>query len=305
MSVSRCATRPGEVEVLDLEDTRSVTVDVSVLGSGSSEPTIISASWRELTDSASTVSIVAPRRMTVTSSATDEHLVELVGDEDDREALGLELTQVVEQLVDLLRDEHDGRLVEDDDLGAAVEHLEDLDALAGADAEVLDQHVGLDAEAVGRRRSRRSSARASSPMPCSFSAPSTTFSRTVRLSASMKCWNTMPTPAAIASAGDESATCWPLTSIVPESGFCTPYRIFISVDLPAPFSPTIAWTVPRSTSMLTSWLATTPGNVLPMSRSRTTTSWLVVVLFTDSPLVRATAVARAHTLREDPGHVSR
>ena len=79
-----------------------------------------------------------------------QHLVELVRDEQHREALGLELAQVVEQLVDLLRHEHRGGLVEDEDPGAAVEHLEDLDALALADAEVGDQPVGLDAEAVRR-----------------------------------------------------------------------------------------------------------------------------------------------------------
>ena len=43
--------------------------------------------------------------------------------------------------------------------------------------------------------------RALAPMPYSFSLPRTTFSRTVRLSASMKCWCTMPMPRAMASAG--------------------------------------------------------------------------------------------------------
>ena len=66
----------------------------------------------------------------------------------------LELAQVAEELVDLLRHEHRGRLVEDEDPGAAVEHLEDLDPLPLADAEVLDQRVGVDVEAVARRRSR-------------------------------------------------------------------------------------------------------------------------------------------------------
>ena len=63
----------------------------------------------------------------------------------------------------------------------------------------------------------------------------------------------------------------PSTSIVPSSGFWTPYRIFISVDLPAPFSPTIACTVAARTSMSMSWLAMTPGNRFPMPRSRTAT----------------------------------
>ena len=93
-----------------------------------------------------------------------EHLVELVRDEDDGEALGLELAQVVEELVDLLRHQHGGRLVQDQDLRAAVEHLEDLDALPVADAEVLDQSSGSTPRpyaseislirASGRRRSR-------------------------------------------------------------------------------------------------------------------------------------------------------
>ena len=111
------------------------------------------------------------------------------------------------------------------------------------------------------------SARAASPMPCSFSAPSVTFSSTVRLSASMKCWKTIPMPWAIASAGVAKVTSVPLTLIVPSSGFCTPYRIFISVDLPAPFSPTSAWMVALRMVMSMSWLAITPGNRLPIPRS--------------------------------------
>ena len=78
-----------------------------------------------------------------------EDLVELVGDEDDREALGLELAQIAEELVHLLRHQDGGGLVEDDHLRAAVEDLEDLHALAGTDAQLLDQLVRLDAEAVG------------------------------------------------------------------------------------------------------------------------------------------------------------
>ena len=77
-----------------------------------------------------------------------QHLVELVADERHGHALGAQVGQRGEQRVDLLRDEHGGRLVEHDHAGAAVEHLEDLDALAVADAEVLDEGVGVDVEAV-------------------------------------------------------------------------------------------------------------------------------------------------------------
>ncbi|CDX36333.1 hypothetical protein MPLDJ20_20514 [Mesorhizobium plurifarium] len=41
---------------------------------------------------------------------------------------------------------------------------------------------------------------------------------------------------------------------------------FMRVDLPAPFSPTTAWTVPNFTAKLTFESAFTPGNVLLMPR---------------------------------------
>src|SRR3954447_15906001 len=95
------------------------------------------------------------------------------------------------------------------------------------------------------------------------------FSRTVKLSASMKCWWTMPIPAAIASDGLRKCTSRPSRRICPSSGRCSPYRVFISVDLPAPFSPTIACTWPRRTASRMSRLATTPGKRLVMPRSST------------------------------------
>ena len=85
----------------------------------------------------------------------------------------------------------------------------------------------------------------------------------------MKCWNTMPMPSAMASVGEPNETSLPLTVSVPSSGFCTPYRIFISVDLPAPFSPISACTVPERMVMSTSWLAITPGKRFPTPRTRT------------------------------------
>ena len=61
---------------------------------------------------------------------------------------------LLEQLLDLLRHEHRRRFVEDEDLGAAVQHLDDLDTLAFADLERLDQLVGVDVEPVVARRPR-------------------------------------------------------------------------------------------------------------------------------------------------------
>ena len=80
-----------------------------------------------------------------------EHLVQLVGDEDDRHPAGLEAAEDLEQLERLLRRQHRGRLVEDQDVGLAVERLQDLDPLLLADGQVGDQRVGVDLELEARR----------------------------------------------------------------------------------------------------------------------------------------------------------
>src|SRR3954465_7271697 len=49
---------------------------------------------------------------------------------------------------------------------------------------------------------------------------------------------------------------------VPASGRCAPVRIFTSVDLPAPFSPTSAWISAGRTSRDTSSSALIPPNCL-------------------------------------------
>ena len=59
-----------------------------------------------------------------------------------------------------------------------------------------------------------------------------------------------------------SATGWPWTSIVPSSGRWAPVITLISVDLPAPFSPTRAWTSPARRSNETPFRAWTPANAL-------------------------------------------
>ena len=48
----------------------------------------------------------------------------------------LELTEDAEEVVGLGRRQHAGRLVEDQDVGAAIERLQDFDALLQADREV-------------------------------------------------------------------------------------------------------------------------------------------------------------------------
>ena len=128
--------------------TSSRTVDSRVSGDGSSPPTISSASRRAVTSPGSTVATVVPRRITVISSATASTSSSLCEMNSTVMPSDLSSRRLREQLVDLLRDQHRGRLVQDEDAGAAVEHLEDLDALPVADAELLDQPVGLHAQPV-------------------------------------------------------------------------------------------------------------------------------------------------------------
>ena len=128
--------------------TTSVTVDSAVSGRGSSLPTIRS---RELAGRR----CLGFHRGDGAALAQDgdgvgvaEHLVELVGDEDDRLALSLEVAQVAEQLVHLVRHEHRRRFVEDEDLGASEEDLEDLDPLALTELEALHQLVRMDPQPI-------------------------------------------------------------------------------------------------------------------------------------------------------------
>ena len=75
----------------------------------------------------------------------------MVADEQHREPAAGQLVDGAEQVAHLLRHQDGGGLVEDEDARAAIEHLQDLDALALAHPEVLDQRVGPHAEAVGLR----------------------------------------------------------------------------------------------------------------------------------------------------------
>ena len=72
--------------------------------------------------------------------------------------------------------------------------------------------------------------------------PSVTFSATVNTGTSMKCWCTIPMPAAMASFGEWKLAALPSSKISPSSGCSSPYSTFIRVVLPAPFSPSRAWT---------------------------------------------------------------
>jgi hypothetical protein len=63
------------------------------------------------------------------------------------------------------------------------------------------------------------------------------FSATDRLGNSEKSWKMTAIPAAAAAMGVIAACGTPSRAITPRSGFSTPARSLISVDLPEPFSP--------------------------------------------------------------------
>ena len=96
------------------------------------------------------------------------------------------------------------------------------------------------------------------------SAPRMMLSSTVNTSISLKCWCTIPIPSAVASLGLLIFTTSPFLRISPCSGWYRPNSTLISVDLPAPFSPSRAWISPRRNWRVMSSLAMIPGNSLVM-----------------------------------------
>ena len=79
------------------------------------------------------------------------HLAELVADEQDAAALGRQGAQGDEQLVDFLRGEHRGRLVEDQQADVLHQATDDLHPLALADRQAVHQAFRLQAHAVALR----------------------------------------------------------------------------------------------------------------------------------------------------------
>ncbi len=103
--------------------------------------------------------------------------------------------------------------------------------------------------------------------------PRVTFSATVNTGTSMKCWCTIPMPAVMAFFGEPNWAFLPSSKISPSSGCSSPYRTFIRVVLPAPFSPSRACTWPGDTERSIRSLATSEPNrlVMPFSSSSTST----------------------------------
>ena len=80
------------------------------------------------------------------------NLLELVADVEDRAAFGGEPAQGREQRLRLLRRQHRGRLVHDQQLRLLQQAAHDLDALALADREIVHGAIGVERQAVFARR---------------------------------------------------------------------------------------------------------------------------------------------------------
>ena len=93
------------------------------------------------------------------------------------------------------------------------------------------------------------------PVAVRNSRPMKMLSRTRRFGARLSSWWMIEMPRFRASEVEEKVTGLPSSSIVPDVGCTTPDRIFIRVDLPAPFSPNSVVTLPRRMSKFTPFSA--------------------------------------------------
>src|SRR5450631_51933 len=84
----------------------------------------------------------------------------------------------------------------------------------------------------------------------------------------------IPMPWLAASRTEGNVIGLPSSKSRPDVGCSTPARIFINVDLPAPFSPTSTLTAPLRTSKLALSSATVPGNTLLTSTADKTTGFI-------------------------------
>ena len=156
----------------------------------------------------------------------------------------LQGAQAAEQFLGLGRRQHGRRFVEDEDAGVARQRLEDLDLLLRGDRERRQPRIRVDFEIVAR-----------SPAPAT---PARAFARSMNRPAA----RLLPEQDVLGdgqrrrSARNAGAPCRcrarrrraesrsrpprRRSRSLPEVGASSPERIFIRVDLPAPFSPQMA-----------------------------------------------------------------
>ena len=108
------------------------------------------------------------------------------------------------------------------------------------------------------------SIRRSGPAPFVGSEPRKKL-RQIAISGTVaRSWKTVAMPASLASRGEPKRVGSPSSSSSPSLCSCTPERILMNVDLPAPLSPSTHVTWPALTTVETSFSAMTLPKYLPM-----------------------------------------
>ena len=160
----------------------------------------------------------------------------------------------VEHLLDHLRIERRGRLVEQHDLRLHAERARDRDALLLAAGKLRRIFVGL----LGNAHAREIVPRDLLGLACfgmlrTQIGASVQFSSTVRCGNRLNCWNTMPTSRRTSSIVlRSSVSSMPSTMTRPRCQFSSRLMQRSSVDLPLPDGPQITMRSPRMTLRLTS-----------------------------------------------------
>ena len=166
---------------------------------------------------------------------------------EEREALLTQALQHNEHLGDVGGRQRRRRLVENEDARLARQRLGDLDHLPARQRQVFDQRHRMNVGRAGARQrllgdpALRAPVDESEPRGGLLMAM---LSATESSGTSDSSWKMQTMPARLAAAGESKATSAPSSVMRPASGLTTPDRILISVDLPAPFSPRMAWMRP-------------------------------------------------------------
>ena len=177
-------------------------------------------------------------------------LVHAVRDVEQRQALRAQPLQHGEDLGDVGGGQRRGRLVEDQDARLARQRLGDLDHLPARQRQVLDQRQRMDVLGAGARQrllgdaALRARGRSGRSAVGGLRDDDVVGDR-LRSGISDSSWKMQTMPAALAAAGEAKR------DLAARRASCglrraatTPAMILISVDLPAPFSPRMAWMRP-------------------------------------------------------------
>ena len=191
-----------------------------------------------------------------------EDLVEAMADVEHAGPTRAHLADSREQACHVVRRQRRCGLVHDHDACVAAERTRDLDELLFRHRELARRPIGIDLR-PGACEQRLRDPPAARPVDAPPARPTLEPQRQVLRDREMRKQGGLLVdggdPRSRAASGPWAASGAPSIASVPESGWTAPVRILISVDLPAPFSPTMACTSPARRSSDTSRRACTPA----------------------------------------------